>query len=75
MDELVSADEIADTIDDERPRSDPLEAEVTSPDIEEEPLTIVAAVELDEVPVIEAIKLTLESDEIDCICEEAVGVV
>ena len=75
MDELESADEIADTIDDERPGSDPLEAEVTSPNVEEEPLSIVAAVELDEVPVIEAIKLTLESDKIDCICEEAVGIV
>ena len=34
---------------------------------------MVAAVELDKVPVVEAIKLTLESDKIDCICEDVIG--
>ena len=72
MDELESVDEIADAIDDERPRSDPLEAEVTSPNVEEEPLSTVAAVEPDEVPVIEAVKLTLEPDRMDCICEDSI---
>ena len=72
MGELESADEIADAMDDERPRSDPIEAEVTSPNVEEEPLSKVAAVELDEVPVIEAIELTLESDRMDCTCEDAI---
>ena len=72
MGEVESADEVADAIDDDRLRSDPLEAELTSPDVEEEPLSTVAAVELDEVPVIEAIKLTLESDRTDCICEDAI---
>ena len=72
MDELESADKIADVIDDERLRSDPLEADVTSPNVEEEPLSTVAAVELDEVPVIEAIKLILEPDRMDCVCEDAI---
>ena len=72
MGELESADENADAIDVERPRSDPLEAEVTSPKVEEEPLSTVAAVELDEVLVIEAIKLTLEPDRMDSTCEDAV---
>ena len=71
MGEVESADEVADAIDDERLRSDPLEAEVTSPNVEEEPLSTVAAVELDEVPVIESVKLTLEPDRMDCICEDA----
>ena len=72
MGEVESADEVADAIDDERPRSDPLEAEVTTPNVEEEPLGTVAAVELDEVPVIESVKLTLELDRMDCICEDAI---